>query len=77
MGNSLMWRHPDPKTGAYVDCDSQLVSVLMRAFGSFPMVLSTKHLDVLTGIEASDVVGASELCCLIRENGEIELFLPD
>lgn len=73
MGVSMTWKPTDPSTGKDFEGRSSLHKALMRAFGEFPITLTTKDYSKLEGIAACGHEGVEDLLTAINEHDSIDL----
>jgi len=68
MSVSIGWKPKDPNGLTYIDGGSTLHGILEKAFGCFPMTLSSKNIKVLEGVAACGYEGVYELITAICDN---------
>lgn len=73
MGVSFTWKPTDPTIGEHWGGGSNLHRAMEKAFGGFPIALSTDHIDMLRGIEACGYSDVKELISAIRKHGSVDV----
>ena len=73
MSVSMYWQPYKPKRGKNFDGGSTLHGILERTFGNFPIILTSKDIPILQGIEACGNEGINDLINALYDYDQIKI----